>query len=395
MSVAQLAKSAKLDLDEALIVLWDNGFNYVLDQESFLSGGELAKARRLFSIPSARQIKAISYWRDKAKMTVVEFNSLLADLGIEVSKEVKTLPIGAHKKLAAHFQRSGVAPLEVPRAVLPVAVDNTFEWRTVGKEKEVRCLDSDEILSIHDALVNDFNTHSDPIFPPGLRDEHLLGSAVTRQTTSMGGVRKYPTAEMVAAALLHSLVLNHCFHNGNKRTALVAVLVLLDENETMLTCDEDELFKFVLRVAQHRVMDNEVSLTLKADAELIAIAEWIRANSRHIQTGERPISFKKLKTLLHPRECSFVHSTNGCNVKITRFVKKGLFIRKVVPLTCNIAVGNEGRDIDRPTMSKIRKELELTEELGVDSALFYGDVPYLVDSFMVKYRKTLRRLAKV
>ena len=43
-----------------------------------------------------------------------------------------------------------------------------------------------------------------------------------RPQTGLGTIDKYPTIEQKAAALLHSLIKNHAFHNGNKRTALVA-----------------------------------------------------------------------------------------------------------------------------------------------------------------------------
>ncbi len=92
------------------------------------------------------------------------------------------------------------------------------------------------MLAIHNALVLDFLHQENPIDPPGPRNDDIIASAVFRQHTSIGDVLKYPSVELSAAALLHSLVNNHPFHNGNKRTALVSMLVLLDENELMLTC---------------------------------------------------------------------------------------------------------------------------------------------------------------
>src|SRR5258708_1626270 len=74
------------------------------------------------------------------------------------------------------------------------------------------------VLVIHNQLVRDFAESGDPIDPPGIRDRgELLESALSRPQTSIGTTLKYPTIEMAAAALLHALVHNHPFHNGNKR----------------------------------------------------------------------------------------------------------------------------------------------------------------------------------
>ncbi|MEO5601092.1 MAG: hypothetical protein ABIR06_09205 [Cyclobacteriaceae bacterium] len=60
-----------------------------------------------------------------------------------------------------------------------------------------------------------------------------------------------------------------------------------------------------------------------------------------------------------------------------------------------MAYGNEGRDVSRRTINMVRSELQLDEENGIDSAAFYEDVPLIIDNFIVNYRKTLQRLAKL
>ncbi|MBN1812662.1 MAG: Fic family protein [Anaerolineae bacterium] len=60
-----------------------------------------------------------------------------------------------------------------------------------------------------------------------LRDLGLLESAVARPQASAFGVDAYPDLATKAAALLHSLVLNHAFVDGNKRTAVLSTLVFL------------------------------------------------------------------------------------------------------------------------------------------------------------------------
>ena len=61
----------------------------------------------------------------------------------------------------------------------------------------------------------------EPVFPD------RLSSAVARQHLGFRGVSKYTTEAEVAATLFYGLCMNHCFENGNKRTALVSMLVFL------------------------------------------------------------------------------------------------------------------------------------------------------------------------
>ena len=113
----------------------------------------------------------------------------------------------------------------------------------------IEFLSEGDVVDIHNALVAMFST-DDPIEPPGVRDANLLGSAVARPRTGLGNVDKYETIDKKAAALFHSLVKNHAFHNGNKRTALVALIVFLGRNGKLLDEITDrELFDFVVSVA--------------------------------------------------------------------------------------------------------------------------------------------------
>jgi death-on-curing protein len=63
--------------------------------------------------------------------------------------------------------------------------------------------------------------------PELLADFGLLESAVLRPQTSVFGADAYPDIHTKAGALMHSLVRNHPFIDGNKRTAVLAVIVWL------------------------------------------------------------------------------------------------------------------------------------------------------------------------
>src|SRR5262245_34128890 len=125
----------------------------------------------------------------------------------------------------------------------------------------MKYLSENDVLAIHNELVKVFAIEADPIFPPGPRDNTLLGSAVSRPQTALGGIDKYKSVEAKAAALFHSLVKNHAFHNGNNRTALVSLLVFLEQNERRLEVGDDELFDFVVSIANGRIAIGTVNGT--------------------------------------------------------------------------------------------------------------------------------------
>ena len=89
----------------------------------------------------------------------------------------------------------------------------------------------------------------------GLRDEGLLESAVAAPQATMMGQPLISDPVEIAAAYLFYLCRNHAFVDGNKRTALAACLVFLDQNEMLpkekLPADKWE--EFVLEVASSKL----------------------------------------------------------------------------------------------------------------------------------------------
>ena len=144
----------------------------------------------------------------------------------------------------------------------------------------------DDVLGLHAQLVALFAKEDNPIFPPGVKDRNLLESACGRPLTSLGGTEKYLTVEQKAAALLHSLVKNHAFHNGNKRTALITVVTFLWRNDRCLKPDvtDDEIFDMVINIANNAftVFDSRVEEEKrvghlqKSDRVVEQLSWWIK-----------------------------------------------------------------------------------------------------------------------
>jgi len=82
----------------------------------------------------------------------------------------------------------------------------------------------------------------------GIRDFTLIHSAVSRPAASFGGVDLYPDIYTKAAALIHSLILNHPFEDGNKRTGFFSMNAFLMKNNIELIFTKDEGLMFCLKV---------------------------------------------------------------------------------------------------------------------------------------------------
>lgn len=59
----------------------------------------------------------------------------------------------------------------------------------------------------------------------GIKDASLFMSALNEPRQTYGGKDLYPTILHKAAVYLRSFAFNHAFHNGNKRTALMAMII--------------------------------------------------------------------------------------------------------------------------------------------------------------------------
>lgn len=101
---------------------------------------------------------------------------------------------------------------------------------------------------------------------PEVRDYGLLDAAVHRPAATVFGADAYPTLELKAAALLHSLVRNHPLVDGNKRLGWVAVRLFLAINAADLAAPHDEAFDLVMGVADGSVDDLDVIAS--------ALARW-------------------------------------------------------------------------------------------------------------------------
>jgi death on curing protein len=99
----------------------------------------------------------------------------------------------------------------------------------------------------------------------GIRDETLLESAVAAPQASMMGQPLISDPLEIAAAYLFYISRNHPFLDGNKRTALAACLVLLENNSLLpdRKLPTDDWEQFVLDVAASKINRDETTRRLR------------------------------------------------------------------------------------------------------------------------------------
>lgn len=96
-----------------------------------------------------------------------------------------------------------------------------------------------------------------------VRDVGLLDSAVARCASTAFGEDAYPTLELKAAALLHSIAGNHALVDGNKRLAWLATTVFLDANGLDAGLADDESFDLVMEVAAGSADVDDIAARLR------------------------------------------------------------------------------------------------------------------------------------
>ncbi len=114
-------------------------------------------------------------------------------------------------------------------------------------------LGAEFVEQIHDELVATLWPETDPIAKGEYRNRELIESATARPFHSVFGQDAYPTVTQKAVALFHSLISNHPFYNGNKRTAVIAFDDFLLANGYVLLLTNDQMYRLAEQTASYKV----------------------------------------------------------------------------------------------------------------------------------------------
>ena len=122
----------------------------------------------------------------------------------------------------------------------------------------------EQMLKLHEALVREFGGAS------SVRDRGGLESAVARPAMTFGGDDLYVELSAKAAALMHSLVLNHPFIDGNERVGVAAAELFIELNGSVLEASDHELVTLTLALAEGKIA-------------VEALAIWFRQRLRAVE----------------------------------------------------------------------------------------------------------------
>ncbi len=123
--------------------------------------------------------------------------------------------------------------------------------------QEAKYLSLEQVLVAHAALIKRYGGSQ------GIRDRGLLESAVFRPQASAFGQEAYPDLFEKCAVLGYSIIQNHPFVDGNKRTGFAAMHLMLLINGYDLTSTTDEEVTLTEAIASRKMHEPEVAIWLK------------------------------------------------------------------------------------------------------------------------------------
>lgn len=125
----------------------------------------------------------------------------------------------------------------------------------------------------HPIAVALFDSEKDPMSKFHEHERALLESALNNPRQTFHSKELYPSFEKKAAILYYSVLKNHPFKNGNKRTATATLLVFLMINDLRLRGGQGEVEDYLVELAK-RVASSKG--TIEKDMFLKEIEEWLQ-----------------------------------------------------------------------------------------------------------------------
>jgi len=121
----------------------------------------------------------------------------------------------------------------------------------------------EEVIHFHDQAIDKYGGSK------GIRDFGGLDSALNRPWQTFGGEELYPTFFHKAAAILESIILNHPFIDGNKRTAFFLCEALLENSGFTIKNETLQIYDFLIDISN-------------GNFQFDAIVSWLQQNSHQL-----------------------------------------------------------------------------------------------------------------
>lgn len=121
----------------------------------------------------------------------------------------------------------------------------------------IHYLSEAEVIAINEEMVAQFGGLH------GVKDLNLLRLAVGRPQMSVAFQDAYKSIFDKAAAMFHSIINNHPFLDGNKRTSLFSAILFLERNGWTVECRRKEAVKFTRKAHNQDYTVEQISKWLK------------------------------------------------------------------------------------------------------------------------------------
>ena len=251
-----------------------------------------------------------------------------------------------------------------------------------------------DVIRAHFLIADYFISEGEEVHY-GIKNYNLLASAVDRQFVGFCGKDKWTDHYHKMATLYFGLNKDHAFEDGNKRVALLALLLYLDRVNLTIVCPKKEFEELSVRVAanQLHLYKQFDKFSKEDDAEVRFIAWMIRRNTRQKDKRVYSITFAELDQRLRKYGYWLEYDkgvADVCKYKKDSFMDY-LRVKKKVVKVIQIGYPGAKRQVNIKALKEVLKATKLDEKHGVDSQVFFnGAIPEfkLID----EYRHPLRRL---
>lgn len=114
-------------------------------------------------------------------------------------------------------------------------------------------------LATHNTLIKEFGGGS------GIRDLSGLEAALARPYATFDQQELYQSGIEKASAILESIIINHPFVDGNKRTAYGLMQLILIDHDLVVKVTEEEQYSFVISASMGEIRFDEIKSWLEAN----------------------------------------------------------------------------------------------------------------------------------
>jgi death-on-curing protein len=121
----------------------------------------------------------------------------------------------------------------------------------------------EDVLLVHESSIKDFGGSH------GIRDMGSLEAAIARSFQTFGGEDLYPTPFAKAAAVEESIIMNHPFIDGNKRTGVIVMIALLREYDIYVNAESDSLYELTISISTGQIKFDQIIEWLKINTEAV------------------------------------------------------------------------------------------------------------------------------